>query len=358
MNTKKIICLLLALTMIFGLAACGGSTASTAAPTAAGEKTEEPAPADKPVTLVIGNVANGAKHPYTMILNWAGEYLSEHGSTISLDIQTGGVLGSETEQCQQVILGTQDMAQTADMSTTNFVPKMAFANFPMLMAGYDDVYEAWGQDGWCFKLASEILAEQDLILIGASDNGFRIITNSKHPVTCVADMKGLKIRVPEVSLLLDIWKEFGAQATPIAFGELTTALQQGTVDGQELGLSSFYDNRWDEFNQYLTQTNYDYSASLIYISKGKYDSLSAQQQQDLSDAFAYACKKGLDYTAEYTQNGLKVMLADGKLQETPMTDEFRDEIYAVGYKIAHTDKWMSLLGEDTVNTMYPSEKRS
>lgn len=358
MKAKKFLCLLLTLAMVFGLAACSSSSgsSSTAPAGTASAASEAPPAADADVTLVCGNVATGDTNPYNMCMHWAADYLEDNNSSVHLDLQLQGVLGSETEQCQQVILGTQDIVQTADMSTTSFFPKMAFANFPMLFENYDDVYEGWAQDGWAFDIASGILDEGGLVLLGASDNGFRIITNSKREITCMGDIAGLKIRVPEVDLLLDIWKQFGCQTAPIAFAELTTALQQGTVDGQELGVQHFYSNRWDEFNQYMTQINYDYSASVIYINKDTFNSLSAQQQSDLMAAFSYACEKTLDYTVEFNENGLAAMVEDG-LIVTEMTDSFRDEIYKVGYDLAHSDKWADILGEDLVNQMYPSATR-
>lgn len=358
MKAKKTICLLLALALVLSLAACGGSSGSGSASSvpSASASALPSASAEKPVTLVCGNVATGDTNPYNMCLKWAQEYLEQNGSSITLDLQLQGVLGNETEQLQQVVLGNQDMVESADLSTTNIAPKMAFANFPMLFENYDDVYEGWAQDGWCFKLASGILNDAGLVLLGASDNGFRLITNSKRPITKFEDMAGLKIRVPENSLLLEIWEKFGCQAAPIAFGELTAALQQKTVDGQELGLQHFYSNRWDEFNKYLTQINYDYSAFIITINKDRFNSLSAKQQQELMDAFAYGTKKAMDYCVSFVADGLAKMKTDG-LQETEMNDEFRDKIYAVGYEIAHEDKWMSVLGEDLVSQMYPSATR-
>lgn len=336
---KKLVSLMLVLILVLGL--CSVSAFAE----------------DKPVTLIVGNAATGDDNPYNMAMNWAKEYLEEHDSTVSLNLQLQGVMGSETEQAQQVALGNQDITQVADMSYTNIAPRMAFANFPMLLEDYDDVKEGWSQDGWMFKLADEIFADANLKLLGAGDNGFRIITNSQRPIEKFEDMAGLKIRVPENQLLLAIWDKFGCQTAPIAFGELTAALQQKTVDGQELGLQHFYSNRWDEFQPYLTQINYDYSAFLCGMNKAKFESLSEKQQQDLLDAFAYACEKATDYCASYVEEGLEVMKADG-LAEADMTEEFKDQIYAVGYELAHEDTWMDLLGEDLVNAMYPSETRS
>lgn len=348
---KKLLMMSLMFAFLLNLAGCGDSSASGSSDDSSDEVK------DSPVTLVVGNVATGDENPYNMAMNWASEWLKENNSTVSLNLQLQGVMGSETEQAQQVALGNQDICQIADMSYTNIAPKMAFANFPMLLEDYDDMKEAWGQEGWIFEQADKILGEANLKLLGAGDNGFRIITNSKHPVEKFEDMAGLKIRVPENQLLLDIWNKFGCQTSPVAFGELTAALQQKTVDGQELGLQHFYSNRWDEFQSYLTQINYDYSAFVCCINLDKFNSLSAKQQEDLMAAFAYGCEKATDYCANYIEEGLAIMEAEG-LIESEMTDEFRDQIYKVGYELAHEDEWMSLLGEELVNIMYPSETRS
>ena len=343
---KKFISLLLVLCLVFCFAACGGGGGGTEP-----EPTEE----DTPVTLVVGNVAADTGL-YTQALNKAQEWLTEHESTVSLDIQINSILGSEPEMVQNTSAGIQDMVQAADMSYTGLLPALAFSNFPGLFADYDGMREAWKQGGWCYQIADEALATVNLKLLGAGDNGFRIITNSKRPVEKIEDIAGLKIRVPENKLLLEIWGKLGAVAAPIAFGELATALQQGTVDGQELNASNFYTYRWDEFNKYMTLTNYDYSACLTCINADKFASLSEKQQQDLLDAFAYAADWHINYTEEYTNEGLEVMQADG-LQVLEATEEMKDYFYELGYEIAHEDEWMNLLGEDMVNKMYPSETR-
>lgn len=343
---KKVLSILLILSMVFCFAACGSSS-------------EEPEPVDsaagdEPVVLVLGGAASGDTNPYLMNVVWANEYLAENGSTVSIDANWGSVLGSETELAQNVALGTVDMCSIADMSTTGVAPKMFFANFPGLFAGYDQVNEAWTQGGWAFSLADEVLGEEGIKLIGAGDNGFRIISNSKRPVQSVSDIAGLKIRCPENKLLLQIWDKFGAQTAPIALGDLTTALQTGTVDGQELGVQHFYSFGWVEFNKYLTQLNYNYSANVIVMNLDKFNSLSEQQQADLLAAFDYSTSKMREYVKEFEANAITEMTLEG-LEYLTASDDMKKEFYAIGYELAHEDEWISLLGEDLVNKMYPTE---
>lgn len=341
---KKILSVLLLFAMVFCLAACGNNS------NGGNEATE-----DEPVTLVVGNVAIETA-PYSMALQEAKKYLEDIGSTVSLDLQVNGILGSEPEMIQNTSVGLQDMVQGADMSYSGLAPAISFTNFPGLFYDYDSMREAWRQGGWMFNMAEEMLAENNLKLLSAGDNGFRIITNSVRPVEKIEDIKGLKIRVPENKLLLQIWEELGAVATPIAFGELATALQQKTVDGQELNASNFYAYRWDEFNQYMTLLNYDFSACLTCINMDKFNSLSPKQQEDLMAAFSHAGAWHIDYNEGYTKEGLEVMKADG-LQVLEATEEMKDYFYEMGYRISHEDYWIDLLGEELVNKLYPTKAR-
>ena len=338
---KKLLSVLLIFVMVFAFAGCGGDD------TAADGEGEA-------VTLVLGGAASGDTNPYIMNVNWANEWLQEHGSNITIEANWGSVLGSETELAQNVALGTVDMFSIADMSTTGVAPKMAFGNFPGLFNDYDAVNEAWSQGGWAYSLADEVLGEAGIKLIGAGDNGFRIISNSKRPVKSIDDIKGLKIRCPENKLLLAIWDKFGAQTAPIALADLTAALQTGTVDGQELGVQHFYSFGWVEFNKYLTQLNYNYSANIIAMNLDKFNSLSEQQQSDLLAAFEYSTSKMRDYVKEFEANAIEEMTAEG-LEYLEATPEMQEQFYAIGYELAHQDEWMDLLGEDLVNKMYPTE---
>jgi len=340
---KKFLSVLLILAMMFTFVACGND-----------EPADDPQAGDEAVTLVLGGAASGDTNPYIMNVVWANEWLTEHNSTVSIEANWGSVLGSETELAQNVALGTVDMCSIADMSMTGVAPKMAFGNFPGLFKDYDAVNEAWSQDGWAFQLADGLLNESGVKLLGAGDNGFRIISNSKKPIDSIDDIAGLKIRCPENQLLLAIWNKFGAQTAPIALGDLTAALQTGTVDGQELGVQHFYSYAWAESNPYLTQLNYNYSANLIAMNQAKFESLSEQQQADLLAAFDYSTAKMRDYVKQFEADAIEEMTAEDGLQYLEATPEMQAQFYAIGYEIAHEDNWMNLLGEELVNKMYPT----
>ena len=347
---KKFLSVLLVLVMVLSITACGGNEGNGGEGAQSGEVTE--GTVDQEVTLVLGNMAYGADNPYNIACKKAAELLEEMGSTVHLDLQLEAALGTERELIENTIMGNVDLVQGADMSFTPFCKELAFVNFPLIFEDYDDVYELWGQDGWVFQTADQFLAETGLKLLGATDNGFRWITNSVRPIESLSDIKGLKIRVPEIESLIDIWNAFGAVTAPISYTELTTALQQGVVDGQELGMQHFYSCGWYEYQPYATDINYDYSSVITCINLDTFNSLSEQQQADLETAFQEASEFTLDYAVDFIDKGYEVSKANG-VQVLDRTQEMYDEIYAIGVELATNDKWLPIFGEELVEKMYP-----
>ena len=258
----------------------------------------------------------------------------------------------ETELAQNVALGSVDMFSIADMSTTGIAQRWLSVTSQGLFADYDAVNEAWSQGGWAYNLADELLAETGVKFIGAGDNGFGSSPTPSIRLSLLTISKDLRLRCPENKLLLAIWDKFGAQTAPIALGDLTAALQTGTVDGQELGVQHFYSYGWVEFNKYLTQLNYNYSANIIGMNMDKFNNLTEQQQSDLLAAFEYSTAKMRDYVKEFEANAITEMKGEG-LEYLTATDEMQAQFREIGKEIAHEDYWMDLLGEDLVDQMYP-----
>lgn len=338
---KKLLSILLVLAMIFSMAACGSNDS---AGDAEGEAEL------KPVVLTIGNVAVGEDQPYNHVLQYAQEYLTEAGSTVSLDMQTAGVLGGERELVEQTIAGAIPMCQIADMSLSSFIPQAAFVTFPGLMPDYDAVKELY-VNGWVGETLNSLVEEKGLKLLGVSDNGFRWITNSKHEVVEPEDLTDLLVRVPESDIMLDFWAAMGAQTTPIAWGELATALQQGVVDGQEVCPMTFAQYGFQEYNQYGTEINYAYSAVICLMNQAAFDALAPQQQEELVAAFEHGNAKMME-EAIAGNDATMQSLVDGGFVLSEPSQAMMDKIAQVGYDLAHSDKWMEILGADLVATMY------
>jgi C4-dicarboxylate-binding protein DctP len=326
---------------------CGGSPpddASGDTPSDSGDSGETP------VTLVFG-ASVPPTHCYALAKDWMKEYLTEIGSSVTLDDKFGGELGSEREMGESTILGTLDMCLISDMSTAPFIPKVVFANFPGMYEDFDDVIATY-RDGWVGEEVKKVMAEKGLKVLGIIDNDFRWMTNSKHPIITPEDVAGMKLRVPEVEYLVDFFNEMNVLSTPVTIGELATALQQGVVDGQDNGITVIEPFGLYEFNKYMTQTRHSYSAAVILINPDVYASLSPQQQADIDAAAAYAVEKEWEYTLGWRDDTIKRLEAEEGCEIIEPSQEMTDYIAQVGQKMVQSEKYRALFGDELIAKMY------
>jgi tripartite ATP-independent transporter DctP family solute receptor len=336
---KKTLSLFLVVAMVVSLLACNKSNSSVNSAT------------EKPVTLLAAALANNT-HPYGMAMLWAEEWLEQNNSTVRMDVQLGGVLGGDREVAEGVISGAIDIGVCADMTLSQFFPKLMFANFPGLFKDYDEVRAKYW-NGWVGAEVSAVCQAGGLEVLTFVDNGFRWVTNSKRPITKTSDFKGLAMRVPEVQFIIDFFNELGSVCTPITFGELAAALQQKVVDGQDNALSAVYPYSFYEFNHWLCPTNHSYSSGVFFINQKKWNSLTAKQQQDLKAAWAYAAEKEIAYNlASYPQIE-KDMVAKAGNEITTPDPQMAQDFIAIGKKLANSPSYLNVFGPDLVKKMYP-----
>ena len=198
-----------------------------------------------------------------------------------------GALGAERESIEGVQLGTLDLTMTSTGPVPNFVPEVAILDIPFLFRDYAHAREVL--DG---PIGQDLLTKFDAKGIKAlawGENGFRHMTNNKHPVNTPDDLKGLKMRTMENPIHIEAYRQFGILPTPMAFTEVFTALQQGTVDGQENPLSVITAAKLEQVQKYLSLTGHVYSPALILMSKAQWDKLSTADKQ----AFAEAAKEAI-----------------------------------------------------------------
>jgi len=199
-----------------------------------------------------------------------------------------GALGAERESIEAVQLGTLDLTMTSTGPIPNFVPEVAILDIPFLFKDYGQARRTL--DG---PIGQDMLAKfpaKGLIALAWGENGFRHMTNNKRSVNAPDDLKGLKMRTMENPVHMQAYKAFGIIPTPMAFTEVFTALQQGTVDGQENPLSVISAAKFDQVQKYITLTGHVYSPALILMNKGKWDKLSAADKQAFSEAAKEAVK--------------------------------------------------------------------
>ena len=203
-------------------------------------------------------------------------------------IQTfySGALGGERESIEAVQLGTQELTLTSSGPVPNFVPEARILDIPFLFSGKPHARAVL--DG---PIGQDMLTKFDakgFKALSWAENGIRHMTNSKRAVVQPEDLKGLKMRTMENPVHVAAYKGFGIVTTPMAFPEVFTALQQGTVDGQENPLSVIMAAKFDQVQKHLSLTGHVYSPAIFLMNKAAFDKLSAADKT----AFIEAAKEG------------------------------------------------------------------
>lgn len=193
-----------------------------------------------------------------------------------------GSAGGEREAVESVQLGTQELTTTSTGPVPNFVPETRILDVPFLFR--DKTHARAVLDG---PIGKELLAKFDakgFKALAWGENGVRHMTNSKRAVNEPGDLKGLKMRTMENPVHVAAYKSLGIVTTPMAFPEVFTALQQGTVDGQENPLSVIMSANFDQVQKHLSLTGHVYSPLVILMNKATFDKLSAADKQVFLDA--------------------------------------------------------------------------
>jgi len=199
-----------------------------------------------------------------------------------------GALGAERESIEALQVGTLDLTMTSTGPVPNFVPDVAILDIPFLFRDYAHARAVL--DGPIGQDMLQKFPPKGIVALAWGENGFRHMTNSKRPVNVPDDLKGLKMRTMENPVHIQAYKAFGIIPTPMAFTEVFTALQQGTVDGQENPLSVISAAKFEQVQKYMTLTGHVYSPALILMSKAQWDKLSAADRQAFADAAKEAVK--------------------------------------------------------------------
>ena len=225
-------------------------------------------------------------HQGVGIDTFAREVEKRTGGRYKVQTFYSGSLGGERESIEAVQLGTQELTLTSTGPVPNFVPEARILDIPFLFR--DKAHAHAVLDGPIGQEMLKAFESKGFKALGWAENGVRHMTNSKRAVNAPDDLKGLKMRTMENPVHVAAYKGFGIITTPMAFPEVFTALQQGTVDGQENPLSVIMAAKFDQVQKHLSLTGHVYSPAIWLMNKATFDKLSPADQQ----AFIEAAKEG------------------------------------------------------------------
>ncbi|MBP6008229.1 MAG: TRAP transporter substrate-binding protein [Rhodoferax sp.] len=191
-------------------------------------------------------------------------------------------LGPDNQMQQALIGGAQEMMVGSTATLVGITKEMAIWDTPFLIANTKEADAML--DGPIGEKIKAKLQDKGLVGLVYWENGFRNLTNSKRPITKMEDMNGIKLRVMQNNVFLNSFQTLGANAIPMAFSELFSALETHTVDGQENPFNTILSSKFYEVQKYMTVTNHVYSPWIVLVSKKWWDQLSKDEQKVLSDA--------------------------------------------------------------------------
>lgn len=213
---------------------------------------------------------------------FADEVQKLSGGKMKVRAIGGAALGPDTQMQQALIGGAQEMMVGSTATLVGIAKEMALWDTPFLI---NNTREADALlDGPVGDKVRAKLEEKGMVGLVYWENGFRNLTNSKRPVTKLEDLDGIKLRVMQNNVFLDSFKQLGANAVPLPYSELFTALETNAVDGQENPYNTILSAKFFEVQKYLTVTNHVYSPWIVTVSKKFWDGLSKDEKAVLQKA--------------------------------------------------------------------------
>ena len=237
-------------------------------------------------TIKVGHGAAEAFHMHRALLKF--EELVEAGSGGEIDVQIfpSSQMGPDREMIEGVQTGVLEMAIPPSSFFAGWDPAFAVIELPYMYASKDiafDVLDGSAGDGMLSRVEN-----QGLVGLGWLELGVRNVTNNVRPVATPEDLEGVKLRTMKVPAHVATFETLGANPTPMNFGEVYSALQQGVIDGQENPLAIITSQRFYEVEKYLSTTGHVFAVYMPVISKPFFDSLSAEHQKLVRDSMAAA----------------------------------------------------------------------
>ena len=268
--------------------------------------------------VAVGDAGGSAQHELGE--KFADEVKRLSGGKHRVKLFLNGQLGSEQDTVNDAALGTLDLSLLAINNITPFSPTVGIFTLPYVILSLDDAVKlTQGPIGQ--ELVENTIRDAKVRIIGWTYTGFRVLTNSKKPVRTVADLEGLIIRVPKNEIMLDTYKSWGINATPMAWSETFTALQQGVVDGQDNPYLTVHSMKFYEVQKYVTNIRYIFSIEPLIVSEMIFQDLDEETRAMLIEAGKAATQHSADHLRKSEASIKEDLIARGMEISDPADDE-------------------------------------
>jgi TRAP-type transport system periplasmic protein len=268
------------------------------------------------------------------------------GGKIKVRLFGSGQLGGDAQVISSLQGGTVEMTMVSPGSLAGMAKEYAMLDLPFLFNSYKEVDAVL--DGPIGRKLLDTLPNRGLIGLGWWDHGFRILTNSRRPVAKMEDIQGLKVRVQQIPASIDMFNGLGANAVPMSYTELYTALETKAVDGQENPFAAIEISKLYEVQKYASTTQHVYNPLAVVFSKRVWDRLSPDERKMVQDAANEAGAYERQVSREMNEKSKENLQAKGMII-TEITPEERDRMRAKLKPV--NDKYVKEVGEDLVKEM-------
>jgi len=332
----------LSIIMVFSLTACG----EKAAPAAEAPAGEAPAASGsaEPTVLKLGMTINEQDSFYVCAQKFAELVKERTNNAYNIELFPNSALGDERTMLESMQMGTLDAGIITSGPFVNFVPEFGVLDLPFLFPNNEAAYKVL--DG---EVGKEILAKleaKDLKGLAYAERGFRNLTNSVRPVKSAADVKGLKIRVMENEVYIASFNALGVNTVPMAWTEALTALQQGTIQGQENPVNVIHAYKMWDSQKYVTMTSHAYAAAVITFSLETFNKLPADIQKIFIDAAQEAAEYERAWVAENEASQIETLKANGmEVIEDPDLESFKAAVQPVYDKYSQYSDYLKRINE-------------
>ena len=229
--------------------------------------------------------------------------------------------GNTTQGVKMIASGAVDFAAYTSGTLSMLDQHMSIGTMPWAFQSYQDACRIIDTTGEVYY--EKLLARQGLVYLGSVHNGFRQISNDKHPVRTPEDLKTLKIRVPGNRTSMLFFQLLGAEAVPMSWSEVPTAIRHGSIDGHEVGIFTTASANLNEVHRYMTIWNYAYENYLFVANSDVFNGLELKTQRLIREKTREACAWGRDMVEQNERKMLEEFIHGG-MEITELTPEELD----------------------------------
>ncbi|MDK1377903.1 MULTISPECIES: TRAP transporter substrate-binding protein [unclassified Sinorhizobium] len=292
--------------------------------------------------------ANNKGHPQVTGMEKFAELVNEKsGGKINVKLFPGGTLGGDVQTVSALQGGVIEMTVLNAGILASNVKEFGAVDLPFLFNSGEEADKV--MDGPFGTGLIERLSDTGLVGLAYWELGFRNLTNNRHPVTKLEDIKGLKIRTIQSPIPVELFNSLGANAVPLPYTELYTALETGTVDGQENPAANILNAKFYEVQKYMTLTRHQYNPQIVLISKKFWDGLNDEEKAVLQQAAVEARDFQRKVSREQDAAALEAIRKTGmEVSELSPeeTQRLRDAVKPL------IDKFSADIGQETVQALF------